>query len=357
MYLYIMFHPCSKLYSLMRKIVLCALFLLVALGMRAQEVSEQDANQKSKAINQVKLSEQAMYAEVVELASDDFEAVSLAQQKTINKLQNNVIEACAQRMNITKEQAKEIFDIIDDKCQNVVVRKGDMVRVFAYIAKDAVGLTRKKAKQKDLDEIFGPEEDADSTLIADNTAQAMNLLMGKNDSIDNVSYQQLPTTTTTTTTTTTVVTTTAVTQPVVSATQQVVASVQPVMTPVQQPVAASTQPVVVPAPAPKVEPAPAPVVEVSVPALCQTMIDKGNMKELMRYLSQEKRYHRLMFGNFSSMQYPEKCYIVILDKGTQNIVSVLDKGDTERMNFVSKKMDRYINYRNGNYAAVFVQEY
>ena len=341
----------------MRKVVLYALFSLIVLGMEAQEISEQDANQKSKAINQVKLSEQAMYAEVVELASDDFEAVSLAQQKTINKLQNNVIEACAQRMNITKEQAKEIFDIIDDKCQNVVVRKGDMVRVFAYIAKDAVGLTRKKAKQKDLDEIFGLEEDVDSTLIADNTAQAMNLLMGKNDSIDNVSYQQLPTTTTTTTTTTTVVTTTAVTQPVASATQQVVASVQPVVTPIQQPVAASTQPVVAPAPAPKVEPAPAPVVEVSVPALCQTMIDKGNMKELMRYLSQEKRYHRLMFGNFSSMQYPEKCYIVILDKGTQNIVSVLDKGDTERMNFISKKMDRYINYRNGNYAAVFVQEY
>lgn len=349
MYLYTMFHPYFKSCGNMKKIVGFVLFSIIALGINAQEISELDANQKTKAINQVKLSEQAMYAEVVELASDDFEAVSLAQQKTINKLQNNVIEACAQRMNITKEQAKEIFDIIDDKCQNVVVRKGDMVRVFAYIAKDAVGLTRKKAKQKDIDEIFGPEEGADSTMIADNTAQAMNLLLGKNDSIDNVSYQPQPTTTTTTTTTTTVVTTTAVTQPVVTPTQPMVATAQPVTTPVQ--------PVVTPAAEPKVEPAPVPVVEVVVPALCQTMIDKGNMKELMRYLSQEKRYHRLMFGNFSSMQYPEKCYIVIIDKGTQNIVSVLDKGEPERMNFISKKMDRYVNYRNGNYAAVFVQEY
>ena len=81
------------------------------------------------------------------------------------------------------------------------------------------------------------------------------------------------------------------------------------------------------------------------------------MKELMRYLNQEKRYHRLMFGNSSAMQRPEKCYVVILDKTTQGIVSVLDKGETERMNFVTKKMDRYSNYRNGNYAAVFVQEY
>lgn len=335
----------------MKKIFIYALLSMLVVSAKAQEVSDQDANQKSKAINQVKLSEQAMYAEVVELASDDFEAVSLAQQKTINKLQNNVIEACAQRMNITKEQAKEIFDIIDDKCQNVVVKKGDMVRVFAYIAKDAVGLSRKKAKQEDIDAIFGPEEDSvDSTMIADNTAQAMNLLMGKKDSIDNVSVQPAPATTlTTTTTTTTVVTTTAVTQPVVTPAQPVVVPAQPVVVPAQ-PVAAST-------PEPKVEPAPAPAVEVVVPVLCQTMIDKGNMKELMRYLSQEKRYHRLMFGNFSAMQYPEKCYIVIIDKATQHIVSVLDKGDSERMNFISKKMDRYLNYRNGNYAAVFVQEY
>jgi hypothetical protein len=107
----------------------------------------------------------------------------------------------------------------------------------------------------------------------------------------------------------------------------------------------------------KVEPKPVPVVEVSIPELCQTMIDKGNMKDLMRFLNQEKRYQKLMFGNSSSMQRPEKCYVVILDKATQNIVSVLDKGDAERMNFMTKKMDRYANYRNGNYAAVFVQEY
>jgi len=318
----------------MRKIAICALFSFFCLNMIAQEV----ANQKAKEINEVKLSEQAMYAEVVELASDDFEAVSLAQQKTINKLQNNVIEACAHRMNITKEQAKEIFDVIDDKCQNIVIKKGDMVRVFAYIAKDAVGLSRKKAKQKDIDEIFGAEEDTDSTMIADNVSQAMNLLMGKKDSIDNV--------------------TTAVAVDEVKKTVEPQPVIQPIVTSVPEPVEKSK-----PAPKieaksePKIETRPEPVIPISVPAICQTMIDKGNMKELMRYLNQEKRYHRLMFGNSSAMQRPEKCYVVILDKTTQGIVSVLDKGETERMNFVTKKMDRYSNYRNGNYAAVFVQEY
>lgn len=318
----------------MRKIAICALFSFFCLNMIAQEV----ANQKAKEINEVKLSEQAMYAEVVELASDDFEAVSLAQQKTINKLQNNVIEACAHRMNITKEQAKEIFDVIDDKCQNIVIKKGDMVRVFAYIAKDAVGLSRKKAKQKDIDEIFGAEEDTDSTMIANNVSQAMNLLMGKKDSIDNV--------------------TPAVAVDEVKKTVEPQPVIQPIVTSVPEPMEKpKLEPKIEAKPEPKIETKPEPVTRVSVPAICQTMIDKGNMKELMRYLNQEKRYHRLMFGNSSAMQCPEKCYVVILDKATQGIVSVLDKGETERMNFVTKKMDRYSNYRNGNYAAVFVQEY
>lgn len=318
----------------MRKIAICALFSFFCLNMIAQEV----ANQKAKEINEVKLSEQAMYAEVVELASDDFEAVSLAQQKTINKLQNNVIEACAHRMNITKEQAKEIFDVIDDKCQNIVIKKGDMVRVFAYIAKDAVGLSRKKAKQKDVDEIFGAEEDTDSTMIANNVSQAMNLLMGKKDSIDNV--------------------TPAVAVDEVKKTVEPQPVIQPIVTSVPEPMEKpKPAPKIEAKSEPKIETRPEPVIPISVPAICQTMIDKGNMKELMRYLNQEKRYHRLMFGNSSAMQRPEKCYVVILDKATQGIVSVLDKGETERMNFVTKKMDRYSNYRNGNYAAVFVQEY
>jgi hypothetical protein len=120
-----------------------------------------------------------------------------------------------------------------------------------------------------------------------------------------------------------------------------------------------------PKPEPKTEAAPVPepvvkaepVLEVVVPTLCQTMISKGNMSDLMRYLNQEKKYQRLMYGNRNSMQFLDKCYIVIIDKGTQEIVSVLDKGDSERMNFVTKKLDGLVNYRGGNYAAIYVQEY
>lgn len=365
----------------MKRNILILMFLLGFVDAMSQEIVVEQEVVKKKEINNIKLTERAMYAEVIELAADDEEAISLAQQKSINKLQTNVIEACAQKMNMSKEGVKEIFDIIDDKCQNVVIKKGDMVRVFAYIAKDAVGLGRRKPKQKDLDEIFGPEEEdveSDSVTIQKAIDNAVVQVMGKSDSINynsmhpqytsgvNVAVQQA-----------TQAAQQAVAQTVVQpaqASQTVVVVQQPAQSSaasnqsaqtivvVQQPAVAPTtvvsnpvhvQPAVVPQPAPNPE-----VVQgVVVPALCQTMIEKKNLDNLMLFLKQEKDYHHLMFGNSKAMQYPEKCYIVLLDKSTKNIVSVLDKGESERMNFVTKKMDRYSNYRGGNYAAVFVQEY
>ena len=358
----------------MKKIVGLAIFLLGSIGLNAQEISTQEEIQKKKEINQIKLGEQAMYADVVEVASDDFEAISQAQQRSINMLQTNVIEACAKKMNMSKKDVQDIFDIIDDKCQNVVIKKGDMLRVFSYIAKDAIGLGRKKAS-KEVNEFFASEE-SDSLEAQKATEQAMNLVMGDNETINEVQTKKEEVTTanpvqqatqaaeqaamtvgqTTAATNQTVVVVQQPTQTNTTPAQTIVVVQQPtnpsVAATVVEPV-----PTPVPTPAPKPAPLPEPVPEVSVPELCQTMMDKGNMNDLMRFLNQEKRYQRLMYGNSAAMQYPEKCYIVIIDKASRNIVSVLDKGHPERMNFVSKKMDRYSNYRGGNYAAIFIQEY
>lgn len=341
------------------------LMLFIGLEMKAQEVLVQEDVQKKKEINEIKLGEQAVYAEVIELATDDFEAVNLAQQRSINKLQNNVIEACAKKMNMSKEDVKEIFDIVDDKCQNVVIKKGDMLRVFSYIAKDAVGLGRKKTSKEELEEIFGTDSIdmnvaqiiADTTQVVTQAAVVQNVDKAVEQAIQVAGQAVQANGQVSTPVSQTVV---VVQQPAQSS-ASVVPPAQTVVV-VQQPAAATTQTSVVAAPVAEVKEAvPAveekPAVEVAIPSLCQAMISKGNMNDLMRYLNQEKNYHRLMFGNFNAMQYPEKCYIVLIDKSTRNIVSVLDKGETERMNFITKKLDRYSNYRGGNYAAIFVQEY
>ena len=341
------------------------LMLFIGLEMKAQEVLVQEDVQKKKEINEIKLGEQAVYAEVIELATDDFEAVNLAQQRSINKLQNNVIEACAKKMNMSKEDVKEIFDIVDDKCQNVVIKKGDMLRVFSYIAKDAVGLGRKKTSKEELEEIFGTDSIdmnvaqiiADTTQVVTQAAVVQNVDKAVEQAIQVAGQAVQANGQVSTPVSQTVV---VVQQPAQSS-ASVVPPAQTVVV-VQQPAAATTQTSVVAAPVAEVKEAvPAveekPAVEVVIPSLCQAMISKGNMNDLMRYLNQEKRYQHLMFGNFNAMQYPEKCYIVLIDKSTRNIVSVLDKGETERMNFITKKLDRYSNYRGGNYAAIFVQEY
>ena len=118
----------------MKRIGLFASLSLCFIGVGAQGVLSQDVVQKQKSINQVKLSEDAVYAEVIQMVTGDDEAISLAQQKSIDKLQISVIEACAAKMKMSKEDVKEIFDVIDDKCQNITIDAGDIIRVFSYIS-------------------------------------------------------------------------------------------------------------------------------------------------------------------------------------------------------------------------------
>ena len=288
--------------------------------------------QKQKSINQVKLSEDAVYAEVIQMVTGDDEAISLAQQKSIDKLQISVIEACAAKMKMSKEDVKEIFDVIDDKCQNITIDAGDIIRVFSYISKDAIGLTPRKPKEKDVKEIFGSnilnqsvhstERNNEASLKSDLTLQTKNEVA----SVEEPVIIPVPVT---------LVTSKEDTK-TEEAKKDDIKKVEPKVEPV---------------------PAPKPVSEVIVPSLCGTMISKVKMNELMRFLNQEKKNQRLMFGNKNSMQFSEKCYIVIIDKSTQNIVTVLGKGESERMNYVSKQMDNLANYRGGNYAAIYVQEY
>jgi hypothetical protein len=63
-----------------------------------------------------------------------------------------------------------------------------------------------------------------------------------------------------------------------------------------------------------------------------------------------------MYGRADQMQRHEKCYIVVADEGTGALVAVLDKGESDRMNFITKQMDHFRNYKSG-YKVVFVQEY
>ena len=101
---------------------------------------------------------------------------------------------------------------------------------------------------------------------------------------------------------------------------------------------------------------PTPKSDVVVPAFCKKLIEKGNKKDLETFLEDGALYNDLMYGGLNDMQYISKCYVVIIEKTTEKIVGVLDKGESARINFVTQGMDYYGKYDKEKYDLIFVQE-
>ena len=268
------------------KFIFSLLFLLFTVNVMGQlPVTDPEETARKKEINSIKKTGEAVYADVYQEATTEEAALSEAEQKSKEMLKTHVYEIFSKRMGMSKEDVREIWKVLESKCKHIVVKRGDLFRVFTYVMKNAVG-------------------SSDPTdLIAENTQPATS---------NNISTPEQVTT---------------------------------------------SAPKPEPAPVSTPKPEPATQSEVVVPVLCKTIIEKGNFDNVYKYLKREKAYQRLMYGTARNMQYPEKCYIVLTNKGTGEIVAVLDKGQSERMNFVTMKMDRYSNYRGGNYSAIFIQEY
>lgn len=298
--------------------------MLVLMGVNAWgqvPVTTPEETAKKKEINTLKKNGDAYYADMYhEIKAEDADMAE-AQRRSKEMLRAHVVEIFSKRMGMTKEDVREIWAVLEKNCQNIVVKKGDLFRVFTYVMKNALN----------------PGEQVAEATAEEVAMPAPPQLETKKDTVATVPVvvaaapapQPAP-------------------QPVPKSEPKPV--VQPEPKPVPQP---EPKPVVQPAPAP----APQPVPEVVVPVLCQNLIAKGNFDKVYRFLQQEKTYQKLMYGTARTMQRPEKCYIVLTDKTSGAIVAVLDKGESERMNFVTKKMDHFRNYQGGNYKAIFVQEY
>lgn len=303
-------------------IILATLLLLPTLTISAMEdfsVADSIRNEQDrKRINDIKLKENALYAEIREAIyiGDEGEdedmakvkALTKAQQKSIDLLQTHVIEIFAKRLKMSKQDVQEIWDVIDDKCQNIEVKRGDLFRVFSYIMKDTLRIGLKgKLSPEEIETVLGKQdENLPANPIPENLPQPDE----QNQEVLQSAFTE---------------------------------------TPVAKPEEPKMEP--------KVEEKTEPVKEIEVPALCRTMLEKGDMTNLLTFLDGEKTFQKLIYGSQKNMKSPEKCYIVILDKESRKIVTVLGLGQVERTNYVTKQPDNYNNYRgSGEYMAVFVQE-
>ncbi len=336
------------------KLYVSAFLLMCSLSVTAQDLAyvTDDEMVKKKEINKIKLSEQAVYADIIEMATDDSEALSAAHQKSRDMLQAHVIEVFAKRMKMSKADVQEIWDVIDDKCQNIVVKKGDLFRVFSYIMKDAIGLGAKKASESDVEKYLEspatqPSTAPDITAIPE-TAQEKPAALPI-DSVELAVPQELEVSTI---------------QPEAVREEVEVQEESPVQ--VQEPAIADVQPetpnaepiltVVTTPVAPTVQSAPTPSVT-EMPSRVKTMLGKSSMNDIVRYLNAEKQNNALIYGNMRTMQNPEKCYIILIEKNTQKVVGILGQGSTNRINYATGQLDSVNNYKGGEYSAIFVQEY
>lgn len=286
----------------MRKFGLFLILSMLSVGIHAQELTEQETQAKEDSIFNIKVSEQAHYAEVViDMVTDDNEAVSLAQQQSIALLQTHIIEIFAKRLKMSAQDVREIWDVIDDKCQNVEIKRGTLWRVFTYMAKDALkGFLGGKVKDLTPEDsliLFGPEEE-----------------------------------------------------------EKVIISAKPDI--VVDTIPSKETPVVVGPDTINIEIAtpPTPKPNVVVPTFCKKLIEKANKKALESFLEDGALYNELMYGTINDMQYTSKCYVVIIEKTTGKIIGVLDKGESARLNFMTEEMDSYGKYDKEKYELIFVQE-
>ena len=325
------------------KLFFCFFLLSVNVWGQIPETNPEETAKK-KEINTLKKNGDAYYSDMYhEIKAEDADLAE-AQQRSKEMLRAHVVEVFSKRMGMSKEDVRDIWEVLEKNCQNIVVKRGDLFRVFTYVMKNALNPDAAEAPADGGEggsptteiPVVPKSEVKASTVAIVPTAPPTRVPVVAEPKVESKSEpkpEQTP-------------------MPKPESKSEPKPEFKPEQTPMPKP-----EPKEEPKLEPKLEPKSEPAIVVEVPVLCQNLIAKGNFDNVYRYLQQEKTYQRLMYGTAKTMQRPEKCYIVLTDKDSGAIVAVLDKGVSERMNFVTKKMDHFRNYQGGNYKAIFVQEY
>ena len=128
------------------KFKLSILFLLFATHLCAQDVISPDDVLKKKEINSIKLAGEAIYADTYQEVSADEAELAEAHRRSKDLLKAHVIEIFAKRLHMEKKDVQEIWTVLENRCENIIIKKGDLCRVFTYVMKNAIGASLSKNK-------------------------------------------------------------------------------------------------------------------------------------------------------------------------------------------------------------------
>ena len=120
---------------------LSALFFGLAISLWGQNsITSSEDIIKGKEINNIKKTEGALYADTYQEITADEAELAEAQKRSMDMLKTHVIEVFSKRLNMTNEDVREIWSTLESRCKNIVVKKGDLFRVFTYVMKNSLGL-------------------------------------------------------------------------------------------------------------------------------------------------------------------------------------------------------------------------
>ena len=130
------------------KIKLFLFFFLLGVNVWGQiPETNPEETAKKKEINTLKKNGEAYYSDVYHEVTAEEADLAEAQQRSKDMLRAHVVEVFSKRMGMSKEDVREIWAVMEKNCQNIVVKKGDLFRVFTYVMKNALNPNASEASE------------------------------------------------------------------------------------------------------------------------------------------------------------------------------------------------------------------
>lgn len=327
---------------MVRGITLFLAMGLVPLLVYSQGITVSQDSLREK-VRDIKLSEKYVYAEATTPVG-----MSEAQQYSLDLLHVHVIGFFSQRFKMDPKDVEEIWDVIEDKCQNVVIKNGDLFRVCTYILKDAFAFhknpgkalekwKRAEAERVQQDSLKQDNAESELKLTADDTRKVggiVSLLNQVGVETEDGSVVNKP--------------------------EQVVADTVPTLYSSAPTTVVMTTPE---APSKVITPAtttgktssvesPIEIEELSsaVESLPDTdrllvtnLLALNSFDEVLSFLEKGQREGKLIYGNVKTIKNPQASYLVIIKD--KRLITVLNKGAKERTNLKTNTADALKNYK------------
>ncbi len=322
-----------------------AMALVPLLGYSQGITTSQDSLREK--VRDIKLSEKYVYAEATTPVG-----MSEAQQYSLDLLHVHVIGIFSQRFKMDPKDVEEIWDVIEDKCQNVVIKNGDLFRVCTYILKDAFAFHKNpgkalekwkkaEAERAQQDSLRQSSVEPESELTADDTRKVEGIVSLLNkvgvETEDGSTVEEpaqvmadtVPTLYSSAPTTVVMTTPEAPTKVVTPAPVALVATGK----------ATNAEPPI------EVEELPSALESLPAPdrLLVTDLLALNSFDEVISFLEKGQREGKLIYGNVKTIKNPQVSYLVIIKD--KRLVTVLNKGAKERMNLKTNTSDALKNYK------------